>query len=208
MDIQVTSAIIGGIDEAKRFPHQSLDHNYSVYITSPVDGTDRIKALYYKTQPHRVSEADIYIWIDGKIQVLCYDFIQQCIDALQNNDLAIMKHLYRKCIYEEVDHIIHCISKGNEYLAARYEPNRIKSQVEFYRKRGYPKNNGLNDCCIIICRNTQTINQLFDEWWDACEHGLFDQIAIQYLAWKYKVKIQPIVFKPGSFIDVPHKVLK
>lgn len=209
MTIALITAVIGGIDEIKNVPAQSVEYQRYVITESYIPGDDRKKALYFKTQMHHEFEEDIFIWIDGKIQVACYDFVQQCMDALGDGDIAIMKHNERNCIYQEVDHIEHCIKKGNKYLATRYKNKPIRKQVERYRRFGYPANNGLNDCCIFIVRNNERMKGVFNQWWAEIEKDdAFDQTAIQFHCWVAGVKIKPIIFKPGSFVDVPHIVLK
>lgn len=212
--VALMTAIFGGIDERKEVPEQNYKY-YTEYFYDDSSGdlsrsklSDRTKALFFKAQGHCLVDEEIIIWVDGKIQINSNDFIQQCVDALGSNHIAIMKHLFRKCIYEEVDHIEHCIRNGNEYLATRYAHRPIRKQVEYYRGFGYPVNNGLNDCCIICRRNDPMTNMIFDQWWQECKREYFDQTSIQFQAWRYNVPIQPIVFKPESFTDIPHKVLK
>lgn len=214
MKIAVMTAIFGGIDVRKTIPEQTMFFKEEFFDETNCDlnndlmPNDRQRALFFKTMGHTMTDADIIIWVDGKIQITAPDFIEQCVDALGNNDIAIMKHLYRKCIYEEVDHIEHCIKHGNEYLTTRYAHRPIRKQVELYRAEGYPENNGLNDCCIIARRNNEMTNMIFDNWWQECQLEWFDQISIQYMAWRYGIKIHPIIFKSGSFVDTPHILLK
>ncbi len=209
--VALMTAIVGDIDDVKEIPYQTVPHEAHFFNEGnwgDIVTTDRIKALYFKTQGHYFTEADIIIWIDGKVQILCADFIQQCIDALGKDEVAIMAHWNRKCIYDEVDYIEEKIKEGNEYLSARYDVTRIRAQVNGYIKNGYPKNNGLNDCAVICRRNTDKINSLFTRWWYDCKRGMYDQISIQYLAWERDVKIKPINFKTASAKFVPHKILK
>lgn len=203
MTITLTTAIIGGIDEPKPVPEQTV-HYERLLFTEPIAGSNpRQQALYYKTQLHTLSDADYHVWIDGKVQVTSPDFIQQCIDALGTGNIAILKHHERNCIYKEVDHIEMCISKGNQYLTPRYAHRPIRAQVEAYRTQGYPANAGLNDCCIFIVRGN-TMADIFDKWWYECQMDWFDQISIRFLCWFYQQPINDIVFKPGSFKDIPH----
>lgn len=207
MSLAIVSAIFGGIDQKKDIPAQSVPFNEYHFTESDylIDASsDRVRALYFKTQGHKVVNEDIILWIDGKVQILAYDFAEQCLAALGDNDIAIMKHHWRSCIYEEIDHIEHCIKEGNEYLATRYAHRPIRKEVELYRSMGYPAGRGLNDCCIIIRRNNERVNAMFDDWWDVCQRDYFDQVAIQFLAWANKIDIQPIIFKPGSYSDIPH----
>lgn len=208
MKVALVTAVIGDIDTIKPVPEQTV-LNDRLLFTEPFYGTQqynpRIQALFYKTQLHQCGDKDYdyYIWIDGKIQVTSPDFVQQCIDQLSANDIGILKHHERNCIYHEVDHIEHCISKGNQYLTPRYAHRPIRKQVEVYRTMGYPANNGLNDCKIMIVRG-QAMAQVYDKWWHECKMDWFDQIAIKFLCWYYHKPISSMVFKPGTFNDVPH----
>lgn len=208
--ITVVTAVIGGIDQLKEIPRQTVEFR-RVFITDAsavIEGNDRMKALYYKCNLAEFP-GDITIWLDGKVQVQSADFIEQIIAALGENDIAVLKHGERSCIYQEVDHIEHCMKKGNEYLLTRYANKPIRRQVEAYRYFGYPANNGLNDCCIIAMRNNHVMQRVCKDWWhDVYKCDGFDQVALQYHCWMYVVPIQSIVFKPGSFADIPYTILK
>lgn len=209
MKISLITANIGSIDDQHEVPEQTVPHERLYFTENTTGQTDRMAALYYKTQPHKFSDADIFIWIDAKIKITSPDFIQQCLDALGDGDLAIIKHHERNCVYDEINHILHCMSKGNEYLLQRYKDKPMKEQLGWFESIGYPKKNGLHDCKIIVARNSLDVKSLFDNWhYYVKEFDYFDQTTIHVLSWARFVKITPIIFKPGSFEDVPHKVLK
>lgn len=207
------TSIFGGIDKPKDIPEQTIPfkHYHFSEECNPkfLNGyNDRTKALYFKSQHHHVVKADYYIYTDGKIQVLRPDFIEQAINQLRNDSLAVLKHGSRKCIYEEIDFIETEIKKGNEYLTVRYADKGLKKQAEYYLSEGYPANNGLFDCCIFIRKGDELTNYLFDEWWRRCLNGFFDQTALAFTAWEHRINIEPLVFKPGSYKHVKHLVLK
>ncbi len=210
-NVALMTAIVGGIDDRKDIPKQTIDfeeHFFTEENWGDVVTTDRIKALYFKAMGHYFTEKNIIIWIDGKVQILCSDFIQQCVLAMGDSEVAILSHWDRKCIYDEVDYIEECLNEGNEYLLARYKASTIRNQVEGYRKNGYPAQRGLHDCRIICRRNNDKINGLFTRWWYDCKRGLYDQISIEYLAWERGIEIKPINLKTASAKFVPHKILK
>lgn len=166
--VQVVTANIGGIDEKKEIPAQTvafMRHYYTELANLLIDD-DRTKALAFKARAFTsVPIGSITIWLDGKIQPLSADFLDQILTALGDGELAVMKHLYRSCIYEEIDHIEHCIKAGNEYLITRYAHKPIRAQVEAYRYFGYPANAGLFDCCIMAFRHTERTAKLGSDWW-------------------------------------------
>jgi hypothetical protein len=201
MSVTLITAIYNGIDEDKEIPEQTIPFERQLFKGQ--SDTPRKDALFYKTQIHTLGDYEYYIWIDGKVQITSSDFIAQCIEAIQGYDIAILKHHERNCIYQEVDHIEHCIRHGNPYLTPRYAHRPLRKQVEAYRTQGYPVKAGLNDCCIFIVRG-QAMKEVFDKWWIECQMDWFDQISIRFLCWFYGKPIKSIVFKPGSFKDVPH----
>lgn len=211
MKILVVTAVVGGIDQPKEIPKQTVEFERFFTHEPPagVQGNDRMKALYYKCNLTGFVGSDVIIWIDGKIQVQSADFIEQIITTLGDKDIAVLKHHERSCIYQEVDHIEHCMKKGNEYLLTRYANKPIRKQVEAYRYFGYPANNGLNDCAIIAMRNSIRMKDVCKYWWyDVYKCDGFDQTALQFHCWYNGVKIQPIIFTPGSYTDIPHVILK
>lgn len=216
MKIAIITAITGGMDDFKAFPLQIVrnDDHKCVFLRQDDSNVPpelkhlnkRTQALYFKQQMHKYMPGfDVYIWLDGKIQVLCADFVQQCLDALGTGELAILKHGERSCVYEEVNHILHQIRHGNKYLAVRYGDRALGAQLRTMVKDGYPMNNGLNDCSIICVRGTEAMAELFSEWWKKCQdEKAFDQIWIKFLAWFFEQKINDIEFKPASFKLVKH----
>lgn len=197
----LVTAIYNGIDEDKIIPEQTVPFERQLFKGQ--SDKPRMDALFYKTQIHTLGDYEYYIWIDGKVQITSSDFIEQCIKAIEGYDIAILKHHERNCIYQEVDHIEHCIRMGNQYLTPRYAHRPLRKQVEAYRTQGYPAKAGLNDCCIFIVRG-QAMKDVFDKWWVECQMDWFDQTSIRFLCWFYGKPIKSIEFKPGSFKDIPH----
>lgn len=209
MKISLITANIGNIDDIHEVPEQTIEHERLYFTENTTGQSDRMAALYYKTQPHKFSDADIFIWIDAKIKITSPDFIQQCLDALGEGDLAIIKHHERNCVYDEINHILHCMIKGNDYLLQRYKDKPMKEQLGWFERVGYPKKSGLHDCKIIVARNNFRVKDLLGSWWGVIRYlNFFDQTTIHVLAWQHDIPITSIIFKPGSFEDVPHKVLK
>lgn len=208
-NIMVVTANIGDIDQKKEIPDQSIpfERRYFTKLDQPdTSADDRTKALWFKTRYFTTQpRGSVTIWLDGKIQPVAYDFLEQIVNALGAREIAVMKHLQRYCIYQEIDHIENCIKAGNEYLISRYATKPIRAQVESYRYNGYPANRGLFDCCIIAFRHTEITDRISRDWWQDISHNrAFDQVALPYHAWRHNVDITPIIFKQGSFVDVPH----
>lgn len=203
--IEIITAITGGIDKPKAVPPQGMPFKRTIY-RRPLhpEMNPRNQALYFKTQMHRVSEADIMVWIDGKIQVTSRFFLAQALDQLGDNDIGILKHAERDCIYTEVDYIERMIAEGNTYLATRYAHRPIRQQVENYRRLGYPSGAGLYDCSIIIRRRSSRLDEAMNAWWIDCQKDHFDQTAICWHLRAAGIKAVPLVFTAGTFKLVKH----
>ena len=165
----------------------------------------RTQALWFKSQMHKAVEGDFFCWLDGKVQIERDDFLAQMIKALGKHDFAMIRHGARNCVYQEINFILEQITKGSQYLRARYKHRNLAEQAHMMRLAGYPKNNGLTDCSIFIWRNTEPMRRLMDWWWDFIKDGIqFDQIAIQFLAWKSEIPIIAVDLEPGTFKLVKH----
>lgn len=225
MKVSIITAITGGFDELKNIPDQSVPFNVQKYSEKdvPIPFTvhrysdndvpeeykhlnNRTRALYFKQQMHNyLPDTDVYIWIDGKVQVLSSDFIKQCLKALIENDLAILRHGSRQSCREEVDYIQSRIAVGDKYLTTRYAHRDLISQLKRMTDAGYPDDRGLFDCSIIAVRNTPAAAKVFNYWWKLCQDEIwFDQIAIQFASWINGINISPINLMPGSFKLVKH----
>lgn len=216
MVIGVVNAITGNFDLPKDLPVQKLigfDH-YAHYTfneynldsdISKLNLNARVQALWFKSQMHKTNEADYYCWIDGKVQVLRSDFLEQMIKALGNDHIAMIRHGARNCVYQEINFILEQIAKGSKYLSDRYKNRNLAEQARAMRLESYPENNGLTDCSIFIWHNTESMRRLMDWWWDVIKDGIhFDQTAIQFLAWKSEIPIIPVDLEPGTFKLVKH----
>jgi hypothetical protein len=208
--VTLITSIFGPIDLPKKVPAQSIPFKHFHYGDSDAEITpgrnNREKALYWKINGHRYTDTDIVIYVDGKIQILAYDFLQQCIDGLGENDFAMLRHGERDCIYKEIDHIEAKVKAGDPYHVARYKDKPIRAQVEAYRQDGYPSGAGLGDCCIFIYRRFSWVMMMLNDWWDDVYiNNAFDQTAVRYHAWKHGIKIIPLAFKPASFKHVRHQ---
>lgn len=214
MKIAIVSAVFGSIDTIKPLPAQDFyiydeatftEHNSVDYPFPNLN--NRLRAKYFKTQMHRaLPDYDLFVWLDGKIKVHSPYLLGAMIRELgEENDIAVLKHSARHCIYQEIDYIEQEIFAGNKGLIERYADQPIRKEVEYYRANGYPENNGLFDCSMFIVRNTPEMNELFNKWWDMClRFSYFDQIALPFLIWKNKVRAKQLVLPNYFFETVPH----
>lgn len=141
---------------------------------------------------HRfLPDYDIYIWIDGNIEVKSEKFVENIIDKL--DDVAISVHPDRQNVYEEIGHIEDNIRKQNKYLSVRYKDEPFGAELEFYGKECLPPTEPLYACRFFARKNTPDVNKAFEEWWiKTCEYTNFDQTMFTLIAWKYRLKVRKL----------------
>ncbi len=198
MKIAVLTANIGGIDEVKEIPQQSVPFENFVYtednLPFPLHNLDnRLKGKYCKINTHRFLDHDIFIWRDGRVEITSPDFVKMMVEKLQGNDVTISYHPFRGNPYEELTWIQEMMSKGNEYLLSRYASEPFDEELAFYKKEGLPFNTPLYQCGIFARWNNKKVNRVFRDWWLMClEYSNFDQSAFPYVMWKNGVNVNGI----------------
>src|SRR6478609_3164649 len=136
--VAIVTANIGGIDEI--FPPIKQFHEYELcYFTEntlpfPLPHlNNRMKGKYFKTQAHRFLDHDVFIWIDGSIEVISKDFIKTCCDELSRYDVISSLHAQRKTPYKELEYVIDKMKAGDKYLLRRYARQPLYREYDFYK---------------------------------------------------------------------------
>ncbi len=95
-------------------------------------------------------------------------------------DACLLKHPDRNCIYEEGKVIIQLKKDTKE---------NIKTHVEIYNQKNYPKNNGLYATGVMIFNNKSKNLKKFLELWlqeYKTSPSIRDQMTLNYTIWKLK----------------------
>ncbi len=152
-------------------------------------------AKVHKILPHRYfPEAQYSLWIDGSMEVKSNLPLPQWVEAyLGEHDLAVFKHRYRNCLYQEGRT---CARQSLDSLET------IDRQMRKYFQEGYPLNNGFAVCSVLFRRHTQLVEQ-FNEIWhrEIMEGSRRDQLSFNYAAYKAGLKYAHL---PGLMLDNPH----
>lgn len=198
MKIALCTASIGEIDEVIKPVEQSVEYDYFCYTDSnlpfPLPNMDnRTKSKYIKIMTHRfLPDYDIYIWIDGRVEVIDKDFIKKIITPIINNESEYVNilHTHRKSVYEEMDYIIGHIKSGQGYLTSRYAHQKMEKEMEFYRSNGMPEDYPLYSSGIFARKNNR-LHVFFEEWFlRSMEFSNFDQSMYSYVAYKLGIQIK------------------
>jgi hypothetical protein len=152
----------------------------------------RLNAKYHKILSHICFPDDqVTLWIDGSVKINpAISIINLVNQFLSHSDLAVFAHCERYCIYQESATCLH---------RRKDVSKTICHQVFRYAQEGYPINNGLAECTILLRRNTKKVREFNELWWNEILTGsIRDQISFPYVAWKTGLKINYI---PGTVGD-------
>jgi hypothetical protein len=141
--------------------------------------SDRLIAKKYKILPfYYLKDYEYFIWIDSNI-ILNVDPKVLIETYLQKKDICVQKHSYRDCVYSEIKEVTSL--KLDFY-------SKLKNQYSHYLKEGYPSDNGLYDCSIIIRKNIKSINDMSKSWWEEVnKYSSRDQISFPYVLTKHNI---------------------
>ena len=188
--LTIVSAIFGGYDHPKQHAQQSVLCEF-VTVTEDdryADLHPRRAAKRPKLFPWEYADTDLTVWIDGAFQITSPDFAADIVDILATTDLALFRHPWRDCIYDEV----HASREMRKYAG---EP--LEEQAAAYGRAGHPRNWGLWACGVIARRDTPVNRDLSYAWWD--------EMAV----WSYQDQLSlPVVLRRHGVIpdELPGQV--
>jgi len=147
----------------------------------------RMNAKIYKILPfHFLPDYEYFVWIDSNF-ILKENPLVLIKNNLKNNDFAVFRHSFRNCVYKEAKEVIRLKKENAE---------AIKKQVNFYKKDGYPDNNGLYELACFLFKNTKKNRELMHSWWiQILRYSSRDQISFPYCVYKNNVDLDII---PGK----------
>ena len=139
--------------------------------------TNRRNAKVFKILPDLfLPEYDVTIYHDGGHFCLMnpYDIIKTYLPN-DTDDLAVFKHRWNTCIYKEAEDV------KREKVD---DPILVDTQVDYYRKNGYPVNNGLYELPVLIRKKSQSNMLIGLRWWEQiCKYSSRDQISFPIVMW-------------------------
>lgn len=131
----------------------------------------------YKMMPHIfLPNYEFSLYIDGNIK-LTSDPKKLFDKYLNTSVIALPKHQYRNCAYNEA---AICIANklGDEEI--------IRRQFSRYSNEGFPINYGMTENGIILRRHhDEFVKILMTHWWSEYQDGgKRDQLSLPYLFWR------------------------
>lgn len=155
--------------------------------------SDRRNSRIPKIIPHKFTDSEYSIWIDGNMSLL--KPAQELIDKYLNGfDIAVFKHPTRNCLYQEA---IECAKRGYD------DPEVIIEQVKSYEDEGFPKEYGLSENGMILRRHTKKVEEFNNAWLsEYLRFSTRDQLSFMYCADKVGIPVnlinEPYEFKNGK----------
>ena len=195
--IAVITANLNNIDKVKEVPQQTVPFDYYYFnednLPTDLDISARLLSKYPKILTHKMlPDYDIYIWIDGSIEITSNRFVEKIISGLI--DVKITLHPDRATLKEEFDFLINQLRLGNPYFQERYSFDNILKEKELFEDLDLP----LYTCGVFARKNDGRVNTAFEEIWDLClEYGNFDQPLYSYIEKKYDFNYRLINWGDG-----------
>jgi|SRR6185312_1361677 len=196
MKTAIITANIGGLDEVYAPAKQKEPYDF-IYLTEnnlpfPLAQFDnRLKGKYFKTQPHTFLDHDVFIWLDSCVEIIDGTFINHILEKLKTHEFVSSLHPDRNNVYDEIDHIVSSMKKGNKYLLERYAKQPFAQEREFYLKEGMPDDYPLYQGWFFATMNNKRMNSVFDQWWELIlRYSNFDQTQLSYVLWKNNVNVR------------------
>lgn len=136
-----------------------------------------------KIMPHKYSNADIIITIDGNMRLLITPE-ELVVKYLGDYDMVAFKHGSRNCIYDEAMEVAKLGLDDVELII---------EQAKHYEDDGFVKQKGLVQGGIIIRRNTKKVQDFNEYWWaDYCRYSRRDQLSLMPAIDKAGVRLKII----------------
>lgn len=140
--------------------------------------------------------ADYYIWIDSKFNIISNQFVEFLIEKITGFDLVLFKHPERSSIREEFLFVEENMMRGDLYLLQRYNGESMRQQVNCYLNDQLFQDDNLF-CGGILMYSANLVrdknyNFMTDWFFHNCYWSIQDQLSLPYLLQKHKVKYNVI----------------
>lgn len=200
--IAVYTAIFGGYDTAPILNHIDAEIDYILYTDQPdfnapspwqvrvvpaVFKDPQVDARRLKILSHLfLPEYDITVWIDGNftLEKLTSELV---IDVASRAPVALCKHQFRHCIYDEAAEIL---KRGIDASTP------VLRQIQYYQARQFPAKFGLHATSFLI-RNHQDsqVIKMNMRWWELLSiNSKRDQLSFDYVRWEMNIPTIPLPF--------------
>ena len=194
--IAVISAELGGFDEQRNHPLQSIDADYFYFNDKnfPLrkSMTPRLQAKIPKMFGWQLKPGyEYYMWLDGNIVFDKFDALEYFYDQIQGYDIVVLHHHRRNTIKWEARYLERAINENSRYIMARYDNEFWQEQLaEIQADKDY-KDDFMLIGGVFMYKNNEKVRQAMKEWWyQVSRYSIQDQISLPYVLRKAGLKIK------------------
>jgi len=188
--IKVVTSIVGNRDlirdkqvtEGADFIAFTDQYSKTWEVREPYDGFKEpiMNAKIHKILIHKFIDTDISVWLDGNMSLEVP--VEKVVNWLGDYDMVAFPHPTRHCSYEEIEACIQ-LEKGNK--------EELEKQRDKYLSEGYPLQNGLAQCNILVRRHNKRTADFNERWWaEICVSSGRDQVSFPYVLNKSDIKFK------------------
>jgi hypothetical protein len=187
--VLIATANFGGIDEIREPVHQvgnfKVKFKVCDNLPNPKGYTNRMLYKYAKTHFHLWEQGyDIYIWIDGRVEITSPEFCDYIEHCLSLCDFVGVEHPERDTLEEEYEYLRK--NANTEYLKVRYEGEDFEAERISFSNYLSSK---LYNARLFAFRKIPIIKEFMQDWWEFINtYTIFDQTQYSVLLNKYNRK--------------------
>lgn len=193
MKIAVYVTLFNDFDSLKEIPEEYRDEASYFLFTDCIDESDDYDIIHieggknarrlsrqFKIYPfHFIPNYDYYIYLDATISLRASPILL-VEKYLKDYDIAVLKHPWRDCIYDEMNE---CQRLGISDIEL------TNKQREYYLSLGYPEHNGLTENGVMLRRDNSSIREFSLRWLGLYkQYAERDQFSFCYVAWEKGIK--------------------
>jgi hypothetical protein len=147
--------------------------------------------LHYRALSHKYfSHFDYSLYVDGNVRLIgkISEFLADFRDS--GLPLGLFRHPLRCSVKEEAES---CLTSGKVF-----EPDRLRAELAYQAKEGFPDNVGLIETTIILKNHrNHLLAEVMQLWWSHFERfGTRDQIGLPYAIWRESI---PCTYQSFNF---------
>ena len=209
MSVTIYTANLGAFDNLRSPRDGCRGARFLCYADEPVEPPEPFEILpAYRPYPgdparntrthkmlsHLFTETEYSIWMDANF-VLAIDPNEAIERWLTDADIAVFRHPGRSCLYAEARQcLLENIGRAEE----------IERQIAYYESCGFPPDQGLYACGVILRRHTPEIIRLNERWWaQVRDFSARDQIGLPFVLHEQGVSVKVIeadIFANNRFV--------
>lgn len=200
--IAVYTAIFGGYDAPPKIINPDPDLDYVLFCDAEINAVaapwqvrrlprifadPQVDARRVKVLSHLfLPDYQVTVWIDGNLspKQLTASYVNE---AIQMQPVAVCRHQFRGCIYDEAVEIIR---------TAKDAPSPVMRQIQFYQSLGFPQKSGLHVTMFLIRdhRDSRTLKHN-NRWWEILsEYSKRDQLSFDFVRWEMQTPVLTLPF--------------